>query len=357
MSLAGGVPSSGQRTTSSTADRPERTYALWVSWNTHRRTTGLCAAWGVPLHVFRSKRHGLGRWIEQAAETHRLLRRHKPEILFVQNPSLALTVLAVLTRRRFGYYLVVDAHNEGVRPFDRPGAFVGWLTRRLLKSADVTIVTNAALMKDVSIAGGRALVLPDSLPVPPLLVPTTRAIRNAADVVVIASFRSDEPIVAIIAAAAAMPEISFAFSGDARRFREKTAPLPANVRFTGFLPDHLYWQLLLQARVICDLNLKPDCLVCGAYEGLALAKPLVLSDNPPTREIFGPAAILTRSAPEEIESALRAALEQRDRLEANARELRKTFRARWQTQAAATWDAIRAGAAAASRQTPGRAHR
>ena len=349
MSLAGGVPSSGQRTTSSASDRPERTYALWVTWNAHRRTTGLCAAWGVPLHLIRSKRSRLGRWIEQVVDTHRLLRRHKPEILFVQNPSLALTVFATLNRRLFGYYLVVDAHNEGIRPFDRPGAFVGWLTRRLLKGADVTIVTNAALAKDVSTAGGRALVLPDSLPVPPLLAPTSRAIRGVADVVVIASFRSDEPIATIIAAAAAMPEISFAFTGDARRFREKATQLPANVRFTGFLLDHLYWQLLAQARVICDLNLKPDCLVCGAYEGLALAKPMVLSDNPPTREIFGPAAVLTGSAPDEIESALRAALEQRERLEANARELRETFRARWQTQAAATWDAIRAGAAASNR--------
>jgi glycosyltransferase involved in cell wall biosynthesis len=346
MSLASGVPSSGQRTTSSTADRPEFTYALWVSWNTHRRTTGLCAAWGVPLHVIRSKRNGLGRWIEQAADTHKLLRRHKPEILFVQNPSLALTVFAFLTRRLFGYYLVVDAHNEGVRPFARPGAFVGWLTRRLLKSADMTIVTNAALATDVSAVGGRPLVLPDSLPVPPVLTATRRVIEDAPHVVVIASFRSDEPIAAIIAAAATMPEIRFAFSGDARRFRKNGIEMPANVQFTGFLLDRVYWQLLAQAAVICDLTLKPDCLVCGAYEALAMAKPMVLSDNPPTREIFGPAAVLTGSGPDEIARALHTALEQRERLAANAREVREAFHARWQTQAAQTWDAIRAAAVA-----------
>ena len=84
-----------------------------------------------------------------------LLRRRKPEILFVQNPSLALTVLVILTRRLFAYYLVVDAHNEGVRPFHRPGALVCWLTRRVLNGADATIVTNAALVKDVTTAGGR----------------------------------------------------------------------------------------------------------------------------------------------------------------------------------------------------------
>jgi glycosyltransferase involved in cell wall biosynthesis len=320
---------------------------LWISWNAHRRTTGLCAAWGVPLHVIQSERKRF-RWIDQSVDTLKLLRRHRPAILFVQNPSLALTVLAILARRVFAYCLVVDAHNEGVRPFHRTSAFVGWLTRHLLKSADMTIVTNAVLAKDVSIAGGRPLVLPDSLPVP-LLVPRPRAIRDAPDVAVIASFRSDEPIAAILAAASTMPEIRFAFSGDPRGFRKNGIELPANVQFTGFLVERLYWQLLAQARVICDLNLKPDCLVCGAYEGLALAKPMVLSDNPPTREIFGRVAVLTSNEPENIANALRAALEQRDKLAANAPEVREAFRARWQLQSAEAWDAIHTRASACNR--------
>jgi glycosyltransferase involved in cell wall biosynthesis len=280
--------------------------------------------------------------------TLKLLHRHRPAILFVQNPSLALTVLAILARPVFAYYLVVDAHNEGVRPFHRTGAFAGWLTRRLLKGADMTIVTNAALAKDVSAAGGRPLVLPDSLPVP-LLVPRPRAIQDAADVAVIASFRSDEPIAAIIAAAATMPEIRFAFSGDARRFRKNGIDVPPNVRFPGYLVEKMYWRFLAQARVICDLNLKPDCLVCGAYEGLALAKPMVLSDNPPTREIFGRVAVLTSNEPENIANALRTALEQSDQLAANAVEVREAFRARWQLQSAEAWDAIRTRASAGNR--------
>jgi glycosyltransferase involved in cell wall biosynthesis len=349
MRVVSEIPSGGHRTTSSTAAPLERKSALWVSWNTHRRTTGLCAAWDIPLHIVRSNRNGLARWIGRAVDTLRLLRRQKPEILFVQNPSLALTMLATASRRLFGYYLVVDAHNEGVRPFDRPGALVGWLTRRLLKAADVTIVTNAALARDVSDAGGRPLVLPDGLPTPPALAAKRRLAEDALHVAVIATYRADEPIESIISAAATMPGIRFAFTGDARRFNMAENELPANVRLTGFLPEPAYWQLLEEATVICDLTLKPECLVCGAYEGLAVGKPLVLSDNPPTREIFEPVAVLTGSAPDEIAKALRTALEQRARLEANALELREAYRVRWQPQAAATWDAIRAGAAAGNR--------
>jgi glycosyltransferase involved in cell wall biosynthesis len=318
---------------------------MWVSWNVHRRTTGLCSAWNLPLHVVAAEGDRRRRWLRQAFKTIGLLRRHKPEILFVQNPSLALTVLAILTRRPFGYYLVVDAHNEGVRPFDRPGAIVRHLTRRLLRSADATIVTNAALADDVKSAGGHPLILPDGLP----SVPPDVACHESGDayVVVIASFRPDEPIPAILAAAAMMPEVQFSFTGDARRLQVGESRLPVNVRLTGFLPDGRYWQLLAAASVICDLNLKPDCLVCGAYEGLAAGKAMVLSDNPPTREIFGPAAVLTGHQPAEIAAALHQALAGRTQLEARARALRESYRTRWEAQAERVWQSIQTGAAGA----------
>lgn len=333
----------------SASARSERLQALWISWNPHRRTTGLCAAWDVPLRVIRSeRRRGPGRWIEQALQTIGLLRRHRPEILFVQNPSLALSLLALIARRPYGYYLVVDAHNEGVRPFDRPGRVVGWLTRRILGGADTTIVTNDALAKDVSAIGGRPVVLPDSLPVPRDVPATDDAAKNSPDVAVIATFRPDEPIEAIMTAAAKMPEIHFAFSGDAAGFHKTGIRLPHNVRLTGFLIDRAYWKLLAQATVVCDLTLKPDCLVCGAYEALAVGTPMVLSDNPATRRLFGSAAILTGNEPDEIADALRKALAQREALAVNARELRARFQESWQVQAAAAWDAIAAGAATES---------
>lgn len=342
------IPSPEDGIATATAVSSGRLPTLWISWSVHRRTTGLCAAWNVPLQIVRSPHtNRLRRWVDRASATFTMLRRYRPEILFVQNPSLALSIFAITTRRFFGFFLVIDAHNEGVRPYDRPGAVVRWVTRRLLKGADLTIVTNPALASDVSAAGGRPLVLPDSLPVPSGL-PSKRDVA-APDVAVIATFRPDEPIEAIMEAAAKMPYVRFAFSGDASRFRATHTGLPSNVQLTGFLPDPAYWKLLAQSRVVCDLTLKPDCLVCGAYEALALAKPMVLSDNPATRQIFGPAAILTGSTPGEIAEALRKALEQREQLEMKARELRQSFPARWQPQSAETWNAIRKAAADLSR--------
>ena len=290
----------------------------------------------------------MGRWVGRSLSTLGLLHRTRPQILFVQNPSLALTVLVTLTRRAFGYYLVVDAHNEGVRPYLRPGRVVRWITQRLLRGADVTIVTNNALAKDVHDAGGRALVLPDSLPQPDL---TGRLPLKKEEnlVVIISSFMSDEPIGALVSAAGMLPELQFAFTGDSKRLGWNTCELPPNVRLTGYLAERAFWKLLSQAALVCDLTLKPDCLVCGAYEALALGKPMVLSDNQATREIFGTAAILAGGEAEDIARAVRTAIEQREQLEDHAWRLREGYGAPWRAQAAVIWDSIRAGATAPRR--------
>lgn len=337
---------------------------LWIAWHAHRRTVGLCEAWSVPLRVIGSGSRGLLISIGKAIETLRILHRERPEILFVPNPSLGLTVLAYVVRPLFGYRLVVDAHNEGVRPFDRPGAFVRRLTRRLLRAADATIVTNEALARDVLEAGGRPLVLPDHLPVPPAALTESSAgpmessaaggapdrssasspegdAPDAPSVVVIATFRRDEPIAAIVEAAAQLPEVSFAFTGEARKFHAMRIRRPPNVRLAGFLPDEAYWALLSRAAIVCDLTLKPDCLVCGAYEALALAKPMVLSEGPATRKIFGTAAVLAGAAPDEIATALREAVEQRRNLAAAAGKLRESYRAQWRERGDAVWEEIR----------------
>jgi hypothetical protein len=57
---------------------------------------------------------------------------------------------------------------------------------------------------------------------------------------------------------------------------------------------------------------------------------MVLSDNAPTRRLFGRAARLTDPAPENIAEAIRGALEQYEWLESASREVREQYRAAWQ---------------------------
>jgi glycosyltransferase involved in cell wall biosynthesis len=60
-----------------------------------------------------------------------------------------------------------------------------------------------------------------------------------------------------------------------------------NVTFTGFLADPDYVALLGRADVVIVLTSDDDLLNCGAYEALALDKPLILSDTKAIREYSG----------------------------------------------------------------------
>lgn len=282
------------------------------------------------------------KWLDQGWQTLKLLKAHRPTLLFVQNPSLGLTVLALAARPFFRYCLVVDAHNEGVRPFVRSSAFVRRLTRLLLKKSDVTIVTNEALAEQVRDAGGTPRVLPDRLPCVPDAVDVSSQAHDPSLVVVVSTFAPDEPIREILEAAAGMPELKFSITGNAEKLRRRARSVPSNVRLTGFLPDADYWSLLAHAAVIVDLTLMPDCLVCGAYEGLAVGRPLVLTDNEAGRALFGAAAVFCDPSAEDIVASVRAAISNQASIAANAQAHRKRFTLEWQRRADALISELKA---------------
>ena len=97
---------------------------------------------------------------------------------------------------------------------------------------------------------------------------------------------------------------------------------PPNVTFTGFVPEDRFIGLLHAATVVMDLTTRDNCLVCGAYEGVAAGKPLILSDSRATREYFSRGVVYTDNTPESIEQCLREALADRSRLAQEVAQLR-----------------------------------
>jgi glycosyltransferase involved in cell wall biosynthesis len=121
-------------------------------------------------------------------------------------------------------------------------------------------------------------------------------------------------------------------TGRAKLSNEARQRLPSNVQLTGYLSEEAYIAMLGSADAIVDLTTREDCLVCGAYEALALARPLVVSDTTALRGLLQRAALYTRNFSSDIAAAARLALEQGVMLqrEADARslELREDWRSR-----------------------------
>jgi len=313
--------------------------ALALTWMAHRRTTGLCAGLDLELLVLETDLRGPLRYLLLSARTTALLLRRRPRILLVQNPSLVLSVLAVVLRPLLRYRLIVDAHNEAVTPFIHQQRWLRWLSRWILRKAELTLVTNGALAAAVATQGGRAFTLPDPIPQTP--APAVSRLRGEFNAVLIATFAADEPVRAVFEAVRAS-NIELYVTGNHRKLDVATAEsVSPNVRFTGFLSEGDYWKLLHSADAIIDLTLMDNCLVCGAYEALAAGKAMLLSANPASIELFGDSALYTDNTPNDVRRMLVQLRNERGRLERAAVLKRAELTASWTLRARDLADILR----------------
>jgi len=287
--------------------------ALALTWTAHRRTRGLCAGLELELLVLETVFRGPMRYFILSLRTVALLLRRNPHILLVQNPSLVLSALAVGLRPVFRYRLVVDAHNEAVTPFIHQQRWLQRLSHWVLRNADLTLVTNRALAVAVETQGGRAFTLSD--PIPQIPSVSASKLRGEFNAVLISTFAPDEPVAAVLDAVRGL-NIHLYVTGDFRKLDPSVARrVPANVHFTGFLSEEDYWRLLQSADALVDLTLMDNCLVCGAYEALAAGKPMLLSNNPASVELFGDSALYTDNTSSDIRRMLEKLRKQREQLE------------------------------------------
>jgi glycosyltransferase involved in cell wall biosynthesis len=307
---------------------------VFVTWGGHRRTSEIGRQFQLDVLSLYTPHRGLRRYLTLCWQTIRALALRRPRTVIVQSPSFVLCALAELLAVVLRFELAIDAHNEAVAPYIYNYGLVRWGARLLLRHADLVIVTNDHLFSQVKYAGAqRVAVLPDPIPV----VPTTAkmSLGSGAHVVFICTFARDEPVEEVIQAARLLgPTVTVHVTGTPGRRRravQKTAP--ANVRFWGYLAEEEYWALLASAHVIVDLTLIPSCLVCGAYEAMALGQPLVLSDDLATRETFTTAAVYANPNADSIAAAIARVLAERAYIVASIPAARAAFQHRWDSAA------------------------
>jgi glycosyltransferase involved in cell wall biosynthesis len=306
---------------------------VWVSWERHRRTRELCAAMNGSLREIVTQRQGVRKYAVLAAVTAWHLIRERPRVLFVQCPSVVLACWAIVLRPLVRYHLVVDLHNAAVRPAQDAGLLYRAVLRWIHRRSDLAVVTNARLREDVEAAGGQAIVLPDKLP----RVGEAATEQQSDAVVFVCTFASDEPYTAVFAAAGLLPaSIAIAVTGRPPANETEMIRLaPPNVRFTGFLPESSYLELLQGAAIVMDLTSREDCLVCGAYEAVALGKPLVTSDTKALRDYFCFGTVYVKHDPAAIAEGIRRALTDRAQLVSGMAALKHRLNDSWDREYAA----------------------
>ncbi len=306
---------------------------IFLTWIEHQRTRNIAARLNLSLAELTTRDRGLKRYARLIPETLRVLRTRRPRSVIVQAPSQVLALITLLLRPFFGYRLILDAHNEAVEPYLHRSWWVLVLTRWLLRRADRIIVSNRQLADVVQRVGGRALVLPDALPTPPTLQP--RRLPGPRSVVVISTYAGDEPFAEVVEAARALrPSVHFHVTGnDAKCPPSTRARVPDNMTLTGFLSEHEYWNLLASCDAVIDLTTMDNCLVCGAYESVALGKPVLLSRNEASIEVFGGLADFTENTSADIARGISQMLARNAAASNDAP--RRAFEERWAAHARA----------------------
>jgi len=269
----------------------------------------------------------VAKYLLQWRRTSRILRRERPNTVFVMTPPLVAALPALWYAWRHDARVVVDAHTC---------AFVLPRWKRLLRlqlaicrRACTTFVTNDHLARLIEAAGAHATIVPD---VPVVFADTTPFQRSRSLTIGIAcSFDSDEPIEAMLAAAERVPDVQFVMTGDDSQLSHSLRQrVPDNVRLTGFLPTSAYGGLLSSVDAVLDLTTLDHTMLRGAYEAVYQGTPVIVSNWTLLRNEFPIGALHVDNSVESIVAAVNELRGRLSSLKAEAAQLRDMKRNRWQ---------------------------
>jgi hypothetical protein len=222
---------------------------------------------------------------------HAVLRRRPRRIVVVAPPVFAPLVVVALAWLS-GASVAIDIHSGAV--LDRRWRWTTPLLRGLARRAAAAVVTLPSLHR--FLAGAPTIVLADPLPD----LHTGDAPRTDPDLVVaVCGWADDEPLDELVRAAAGQPW-RLLITGRPRR----TLSSPPNVEVAGFLDEDRYARTLGTAAAVVVLTTRDETLLSGAWEAIALRRPLVVSGTPALRATFGPEVSYADPTAESIAEAI-----------------------------------------------------
>lgn len=315
-----------------TTIHPNQSNWLAVAWAPYSRMSDTFARelngklYCIHYLSFQSPPHAPLKYTLQMLRTLQVLLRERPRAVHVQNPPFVCGLVVYLYSCLFGAKYVLHYHSAAFGPiWDWALPIQKFLARR----AVTNIVTNQHWAEIVRSWGGHTLVMLD----PFLDLPTGTPFQTAEgfSVAVICTFAPDEPIEAIVKAAALLPTVNFYITGNTKKlphgFLDNAS---SNITFTGFLdPYSEYPGLLRAADAIMVLTTRNYTLQLGGCEAVAVGKPLITSDWPYLQEVFAQGTVYVSDSPESIRDGIVAVQEKYEQLCQEIVVLRRESRREW----------------------------
>jgi glycosyltransferase involved in cell wall biosynthesis len=305
---------------------------LWITWENQRRNRELSKALGARLFELAEidrMTNRLKKYLSGIIKTLLILAKEKPEVVFCQNPSLILALFCVVMRPFFRYRLCVDAHNAGLFPAEGESPPLMTLARFIQRHADLTIITNKPLKEHVESHGGRAFVLPDRIPT--FSHWQKLSLKGRINILFICTYAADEPYQAVLEAARDLPDdVVIYVTGNFLKKGLDPTSLSKNVVLTGFIPEEEYISLLHSVDATIDLTTRENCLVCGAYETVAVENVMILSDTRALRDYFFKGAVYVANTREGVRQAIEDVCARHEHLKNEVMDLKQILENEWE---------------------------
>jgi glycosyltransferase involved in cell wall biosynthesis len=229
--------------------------------------------------------------------------------------------------------VVVDAHTPNVNLTGTKKLLSEWLNRTIFSLSDLVIVTNGALKEiyEEKYPRGRFFVLPDKIP--NLCTPYHAAVHDKIEILLICTYSEDEPFTEVIKAVTDMEHVVLYISGDKRKINKNILlTKPKNVILTGFLKEENYIDLLNKVDIVMALTLVENCMLCGAFEGLSVEKPMILSNKKVLREYFNSGVVFTKNYAEDIRKNIQSVIDNYNKLARDIKLLKTQKSEEWRIQ-------------------------
>lgn len=298
--------------------------AIWITWERQRRNLSMSALLEAKYFELTYSGSRIIRYFYLGMQTWNIIRRERPDVVYYQNPSIVLACLTTLIHLvcRGNFKLVGDYHNAGIYP-PLGISSIKYLVKFLCRRADLILVSNDILVDVLESWGCTAMAFPDPLPRLQKQKVHSKPPPIKHQVLFICSWAEDEPIEQVIQAANSLSRAEILITG---RPNHKRYPIAQssnpNITLTGYLSEQEFDTLLHTCNLVIDLTTRDDCMVCGAYEGIAAGKPLILSNNPPTKAYFSQGALFCDNTAGDIAQKIEQACKNLSALTSDAEDLR-----------------------------------
>jgi glycosyltransferase involved in cell wall biosynthesis len=275
--------------------------ALYLVWKAYQRRAEVIApklnsqVLFIP-HIFRRKIFRLIDYLYKLVLSCYTSLQKKPRYIIVQSPPLYSAVAAWLLNIPY----VIDAHNS---VFQNVGGKIIWgklpLSDLLIRNAAAVIVHNHGLLELArkKYPNVTFFTIPDPLE----QITSNQGKRLENQILVICSFDPDEPVEILLESVAQLPNYTFIVTADPLKLPHKLQVKLQNlqnIRMTGFLSIREYHAFLCSSKAALVLTNHDLIQPSGGCEALSSNTPLVISNTPLIKELFGEWAILVdNSAP------------------------------------------------------------